>query len=234
MWRAVEAEANKTHLEALAAAGVTHPVATPRPAGIMVSIKGLEVRTSRLQADLAKLPVGAGDTLLLVGVGDDYYQWRGGAAGPTDKGATWRVGLSLTRPGQVLKPGDVLQLDDGALKVQVAMVEGPDEVLGIALNAHQLPELSLVCVPPGASQGGGALSERDVADLTFAGRNGVDYVSVPFVQSAQHVQQVRPGEWTQAKQCCFVNTTAAGWALLNMPVQDIPCSSVHHSAATLI
>jgi pyruvate kinase len=195
MWRAVEAEANKAQLQTLAAAGVTQPVTTPRPAGIMVSIKGLEVRTSRLESGLTPLPVGAGDALLLVGVGDAYYQWRGGAAGAADKGTKWRVGLSLTRPGEVLKPGDVLQLDDGALKVQVALVEGPDQVVGIALNAHQLPELSLVCVPPGAAaQGSGALSERDVGDLTFAARNGVDYVSVPFVQSAQHVQQVRVGK----------------------------------------
>jgi pyruvate kinase len=86
--------------------------------------------------------------------------------------------------------GDIIQVDDGDLKVQVTEVQGPTSVRGRALNAHKLREMALVHVRGAFKHEEAVLSARDKVDIRFAAQNQVTFVSVPFVRSSADVLAV--------------------------------------------
>jgi pyruvate kinase len=101
--------------------------------------------------------------------------------GSHDRVSTTYAGLA----GDV-KPGDRLLIDDGKVELRVVGVLGADievEVLdGGPVSDHKgisLPGVD-VSVPP--------LSEKDVQDLKFALRLGVDMVAMSFVRSPEEVK----------------------------------------------
>lgn len=85
-----------------------------------------------------------------------------------------------------VKAGDRLLIDDGKVELRVVAVRGPDievDVLdGGPISDHKgisLPGVD-VSVPP--------LSEKDIEDLKFALRLGVDMVAMSFVRSPEEVK----------------------------------------------
>lgn len=80
--------------------------------------------------------------------------WRAAAAAVRGPPAAARsASISRTAAGTaaalrcwLLLSGDVIQVDDGNLKVRVTEVVGPASVRGVALNAHMLKEMALVQV----------------------------------------------------------------------------------------
>ncbi len=91
-------------------------------------------------------------------------------------------------PGDV-NPGDPILIDDGKVRLRVLSVDDTDvlttvEVAGRVSNNKgiNLPGVA-VSVP--------ALSEKDVADLRWALRIGVDFIALSFVRSAKDVLDVR-------------------------------------------
>ncbi|MCW2513851.1 MAG: pyk [Mycobacterium sp.] len=101
--------------------------------------------------------------------------------GDHDRVSTTYEGLA----GDV-KPGDRLLIDDGKVELRVVGVDGADievDVLdGGPVSDHKgisLPGVD-VSVPP--------LSEKDVEDLKFALRLGVDMVAMSFVRSPEEVK----------------------------------------------
>jgi pyruvate kinase len=93
------------------------------------------------------------------------------------------------------RAGDIIQVDDGDLKVQVTEVLSPTSVRGRALNPHKLREMALVHVKGAFKHEEAVLSARDKVDIRFAAQNQVTFVSVPFVRSAADVLAV--------SCCCF-------------------------------
>jgi pyruvate kinase len=89
----------------------------------------------------------------------------------------------------VLKPGDVLKLDDGKLQITIDAADGADFIAradtpglltsrkGINLPGKKLPI--------------SALTEKDRADLAHALKIGVDYVALSFVQRPEDVAEAR-------------------------------------------
>lgn len=86
--------------------------------------------------------------------------------------------------------GDIIQVDDGDLKVQVTDIVSPTVVRGKALNPHTLREMALVHVKGAFKHEEQVLSARDRVDIRFAAQNQVTFVSVPFVRSAADVLAV--------------------------------------------
>ncbi|WIA36024.1 hypothetical protein OEZ86_007385 [Tetradesmus obliquus] len=191
MWRAVAGQEWAQQQQRLGLAGLV--AADPSPVGIMVSIRGHEVSIRGHEVRSARLALGQavavapGETVEFEGVGEDYIRWTGGRLGP----GFVKVGLSLRNVGLAAKPGDIIQVDDGDLKVQVTEVTGPTSVRGTALNAHTLREMALVHVKGAFRHEEAVLSARDRVDIRFAAQNQVTFVSVPFVRSAADVLAVR-------------------------------------------
>jgi len=90
---------------------------------------------------------------------------------------------------EVVSPGDTILADDGQLRFTVETVIGRDiacraEVAG---TLRSRKGLNL----PGVSLGAMPLLERDEQLLELAVAQGVDFVGLSFVETVEHVQQVR-------------------------------------------
>src|SRR6185503_6001754 len=103
-------------------------------------------------------------------------------------GTADRVSTTYKKLPREVKPGDRLLIDDGKVAVEVTGVIGNDIVClvvegGMVSNNKgiSLPNVA-VSVP--------ALSEKDIDDLRFALRLGVDLVALSFVRAPDDIKLV--------------------------------------------
>jgi pyruvate kinase len=143
-----------------------------RAVGVLADLQGPKIRLGRF----ADPPVQwhTGDRVVITA--DDV------------PGSAERVSVTYRRLPQEVKPGDLLLVDDGKVVLDVVEVTGSDIVCrvleGGQVSDHKglsLPNVA-VTVP--------ALSEKDIADLRFALRLGVDLVALSFVRSPDDVKGV--------------------------------------------
>jgi pyruvate kinase len=145
-----------------------------RHVGIMQDLSGPKIRTGPLEGD-RPLPLKEGESLVL-------------AAGhaPSQPGRIFTPYAELVRSAQ---PGDRLLLDDGRIELRVVgrSAAGLEVVVvhGGALGGHKGINAPGVALPPSA------LTEKDIDDLHFGLRLGVDFVALSFVQTAEDVARAR-------------------------------------------
>ncbi len=89
----------------------------------------------------------------------------------------------------VLRPGDILKLDDGKLQITVDTVNG-DAIVARADTPGPLTNRKGINLP-GRKLPISALTEKDRADLAHALKIGVDYVALSFVQRPEDVAEAR-------------------------------------------
>lgn len=147
--------------------------ATGRRLAIMADLPGPKMRIGQFDSEPIELKPGDLFTLTT----DDIL------------GDAHRVSVTFTRLPQVVKPGDLLYLNDGLIQVKVDRVQGPEVrcrvVVGGELRSRKglnLPDIDL---------GVSAFTEHDQACLKFALENGVDAVSQSFVEHAGDLEAVR-------------------------------------------
>ena len=92
-----------------------------------------------------------------------------------------RVSTTYTALATDAKPGDRLLVDDGRVGLEVLDVEGPDVVCTVTIGGRVSDNKGLSL--PGMNVSVPALSEKDISDLEFALRLGVDLVALSFVRS---------------------------------------------------
>jgi pyruvate kinase len=90
---------------------------------------------------------------------------------------------------KAVSPGNTLLLDDGHIQLRVESVQDRElqtsVVEGGALGEHKGINVPGVMLPAGA------LTAKDIDDLNFGARAGVDYVALSFVQTAEDLRQAR-------------------------------------------
>jgi len=104
--------------------------------------------------------------------------------GTVDRCSTTYKGL----PGDV-NVGDEILIDDGRVRLRATAVTATDvtatvEIAGVVSN-HKGINL------PGVDVSVPAMSEKDIADLRWALRRGVDFIALSFVRSAKDAEDVR-------------------------------------------
>ncbi|HKD97108.1 MAG TPA: pyruvate kinase [Micromonosporaceae bacterium] len=146
--------------------------ATGRAVGILADLQGPKIRLGRF-AD-GPHTWRTGDTVVITG--DDIL------------GTADRVSCTYAKLPQEVRAGDRLLVDDGRVALEVKGVTGNDIscliVEGGQVSNHKgvsLPNVA-VTVP--------ALSDKDVEDLRFALRLGVDLVALSFVRTPEDVKGV--------------------------------------------
>ena len=144
-----------------------------RPVAILQDLAGPKVR-------VGEIPRGP----VLLKSGDAYTLTARDVPG-TDK----EVSLVYKNLPNDVRAGDVLLLADGALEMTVESVKGPDifcrVVVGGPLSSHKGINL------PTNTISAPILSDKDQSDLAFGLKQGVDYVALSFVRSAEDVQVAR-------------------------------------------
>ena len=143
--------------------------------GILLDTKGPEIRTGKLE--------NGQDVILETGkeiaITTDYS-----FVGNKDKFAVSYDGIVKD-----LKPGNIVLLDDGLVALEVVSVNG-NEIKCLIKNNGELGEHKGVNLP-GVSVSLPALAEKDIEDLKFGCREGVDYIAASFIRKAGDVAEVR-------------------------------------------
>jgi pyruvate kinase len=113
-------------------------------------------------------------------------------------GTPQRVAMSFARLPQVVKPGDRLFLNDGAVQLVVDRVAGSDVHCNVAVGGELRSKKGLNL--PGIDLGISAFTDHDRACLEFALQNGVDALSQSFVETGADVEAVRAAAQAVGRQ----------------------------------
>ena len=90
---------------------------------------------------------------------------------------------------RAVQPGSTLLLNDGHIELKVSRSDGR-EIVATVTNGGRLGEHKGINAP-GVDLGANALTPKDVADLRFGAKLGVDMVALSFVRSAEDCREAR-------------------------------------------
>ena len=140
---------------------------------IMADLPGPKIRIGSLRREPVELKPGDAFTLTTDDITGDHR----------------RAFVSFPGLPRVVKPGNILFVNDGIIQLQVSAVEGSDVhctvLVGGELRSRKGVNL------PGIDLGISAFTERDHECLKFALESGVDAVSQSFVETAADIHAVR-------------------------------------------
>ena len=145
-----------------------------RCVAVLQDLAGPKIRTGRL-ADGAPIHLRDGDELQIV-VGDLV-------------GGPGRVSTSYADLPKAVRRGDTLLLDDGRIQLRVEET-GASGIRTIVVDGGLLGEHKGINAP-GVVLPSGGLTQKDVEDLDFGIRAGVDFVALSFVRGASDVRFAR-------------------------------------------
>jgi pyruvate kinase len=146
--------------------------AANRAVGVLADLQGPKIRLGRF-ADTA-VEWRTGDIVYITS--DDII------------GTPTRVSCTYRKLPQEVKPGDRLLIDDGKVAVEVTGVEGND-IRCLVIEGGPVSNNKGVSLP-NVAVSVPALSEKDMEDLRFALRLGVDLVALSFVRSPDDIKLV--------------------------------------------
>jgi pyruvate kinase len=147
--------------------------AAGRAVGILADLQGPKLRIGRLLGGLAVL---AGGARLAISAG--------GATGNSE-----RLSTSYSALADDVRPGDTILLADGTVELRV-LAAGAGEVECVVTRGGTIRDHSGMNLP-GVAVSTPSLTEKDVDDLRFALRLGVDLVALSFVRSPDDAAAVR-------------------------------------------
>jgi pyruvate kinase len=145
---------------------------TGRAVGILADLQGPKIRLGKFADGPVELVAG-----------DEFVITTEEVAGDRTQCGTTYKGL----PGDVSQ-GDPILINDGNVALRVIEVEGP-RVRSLVVEGGVISDHKGINLP-GASVNVPALSEKDIDDLRFALRMGVDMVALSFVRDAKDVRDV--------------------------------------------
>ena len=141
---------------------------------VLQDLAGPKIRTGRL-AGGAPIELHDGDRLQIV-IGDE-------AGGPG------RVSTTFAGLASALQPGDTLLLDDGRIELRVAHAAS-GTIDTIVIDGGMLGEHKGINVP-GVALPADSMTPKDIEDLAFGVRLGVDYIALSFVRGAADLKFAR-------------------------------------------
>lgn len=147
---------------------------TDKAIGILQDLQGPKIRTATFEEGSIQLHEGDAFSLTC----DDDSPGNATRVGVTYKGLCGDV-----------RAGDALLLDDGRLALQVESVEGQTIHTRVTLGGKLSNNKGINI--PGADLSIPALTDKDVEDLEFGVKLGVDWIAMSFVRSREDVLLAR-------------------------------------------
>ncbi|HKY21661.1 MAG TPA: pyruvate kinase [Vicinamibacterales bacterium] len=141
---------------------------------ILQDLSGPKIRTGRLKGG-APVELKDGATIAIL-AGD----------GEGDSERIYTTYAELVRKA---RPGGMFLLDDGRIQLQVERADGK-EIVARVIEGGMLEEHKGINAP-GVQLSADALTPKDIEDLRFGVRLGVDMVALSFVRSADDMWQAR-------------------------------------------
>lgn len=157
---------------------------TGEPLAILQDLQGPKIRVGELAPEGIKLE--AGQTVIFTTTESPQPP----PPPPSQGGEFSKIPVTYEKLHEDMKVGHRILLDDGLISVQVTRIEGRDIVCevtdGGVLTSHKgmnFPESRLSL---------SVLTEKDQDDVRFGVEQGVDWIALSFVRSAQDLQELRP------------------------------------------
>ena len=141
---------------------------------ILQDLSGPKIRTGRLEGG-RPIELKEGTSIRIV---------AGDGEGTVDR--IYTTYADLVRKA---KPGGLLMLDDGRLQLRAERTDGK-EIVATVIDGGMLEEHKGINAP-GVQLSAGGMTSKDIEDLRFGARLGVDMVALSFVRSADDVWQAR-------------------------------------------
>ncbi len=146
---------------------------TGRTVAVLQDLQGPKIRIGALSTPSVELHKGARFTITTEPVPGDAARVSTDFAGlPAD-----------------VRPGEPILVDDGRIRLRVLAVEGTavvcEVVVGGTLSSHKGINL------PGVPVNIPSLTPKDLQDLAWGVSNGVDYIALSFVRSADDIRSLR-------------------------------------------
>nr|XP_061801957.1 pyruvate kinase-like [Nerophis lumbriciformis] len=145
-----------------------------RAIGILQDLQGPKIRVRRFVDGSVELEDGANFTL---------------DCGSDDPGDSNRAGVSYRQLYRDVSPDMMLLLDDGKLALRVTEISGK-MIHTEVIRGGQLSDRKGINIP-GADLSIPALTEKDIEDLAFGAKLGVDWIAMSFVRSAEDLRLAR-------------------------------------------
>ncbi len=143
------------------------------PLAIMLDTKGPEIRVKNFAGGFADLTEGQTYTL----------------TGNDEEGNQERASVTYANLSGCLKPGNIILVDDGKIRMQVREISGADTECTV-LNSGRISDHKGINVP-NVHLDMPHMSEQDKADLLFGVQQDVDFVAASFVRCAKDVSDIR-------------------------------------------
>ncbi len=143
------------------------------PVAILQDLPGPKIRTGRLKSKKATLTEGSDFVLTTRRVDGDEHA----------------VSVSLPGLPESVKPGDVVFLNDGAIKLEVLRQTATDVTCRVAVGG--ILEWDKGINVPGVNLQVPSAMETDLEDLLFGIEQGVDFIALSFVRGAADVLEVK-------------------------------------------
>ena len=99
------------------------------------------------------------------------------------------VSVSYKSFPQDVKPGDIVLLDDGLVRLEVQTINGSDVYCRVIFGGVLTNRKGINL--PGSILSVRAMTAKDKEDLKFGQANDVDYVALSFVQTAQDINEIK-------------------------------------------
>jgi pyruvate kinase len=144
------------------------------PIAILQDLGGPKVRVGAIAGEV--LPLRRGMTLVL----DPSCQLGGEDT----------VGISLPALAQLVKPNNRILMDDGYIELRVRVIDGGRVICRVVRSGHDLREHKGVNLP-GIDLKLPAVTAKDLDDLKFGMKQGVDIVALSFVSCAADVAEIK-------------------------------------------
>jgi pyruvate kinase len=145
-----------------------------RPVGILLDLSGPKIRTQRLKNDQ---PVELKDGSKFILTNENV------------EGTAARVGTSYPRLPQEVRKGSTILLDDGLIELKVLDSTETDVICEV-VSGGTLKNFKGINLP-GAKLSIPSLTEKDLSDLQFGLKCGVDFVALSFVRIAEDILQLK-------------------------------------------
>jgi len=145
-----------------------------RPVAILQDLQGPKIRVGEMQNGGVLLHVGQRLTL---------------TSEPVALGTSDRAYISYDGLAAEVEPGRRILLDDGNLEVEIEDVQGDDVITTVVVGGTLKSRKGVNL--PNLRAARPAMTEKDLIDLDFGLGQGVDYVALSFVRTAQDVADLR-------------------------------------------
>lgn len=144
-----------------------------RPVAVLQDLQGPKIRVGKFEEGQVRLVEGSRFTISV----DDFV------------GNAERVSTTYRDLNEDVRPGDVMLLDDGLLRLRVDAVDGPDVITTVEVGGVLKNNKGINL--PTAAVSAPSLTEKDIEDFRFGLELGFDYVALSFVRSSLDIHQLR-------------------------------------------